>query len=45
VRHAKYGVGTVVGVSGEGSRMELTVVFDEAGAKRLLVKYAGLQDA
>jgi len=45
VRHPKYGVGTVVGVSGEGAKMELTVVFDGAGAKRLLAKFANLQDA
>ncbi|MDZ7799508.1 MAG: UvrD-helicase domain-containing protein [Trueperaceae bacterium] len=45
VRHPKFGVGTVVGVSGEGARTELTVVFQEAGAKRLSAKFANLQDA
>jgi DNA helicase II / ATP-dependent DNA helicase PcrA len=45
VRHPKFGVGTVVGVSGEGARAEVTVVFDAAGAKRLLVKYANLSSA
>jgi DNA helicase-2/ATP-dependent DNA helicase PcrA len=45
VRHPKFGVGTVVGVSGEGAKAELTVVFAEAGAKRLLAKFANLQDA
>jgi len=45
VRHPKYGVGTVVGVSGEGGKAELTVVFAEAGAKRLLAKFANLQEA
>ncbi len=45
VRHPKYGVGTVVGVSGEGGKAELTVVFDGAGAKRLLAKFANLQEA
>jgi hypothetical protein len=38
-------VGTVVGLSGEGARAEITVVFDGAGAKRLLVKFANLQQA
>lgn len=45
VRHPKFGVGTVVGVSGAGAKAEVTVVFEQAGAKRLLVKYAGLQGA
>jgi DNA helicase-2/ATP-dependent DNA helicase PcrA len=45
VRHPKFGLGTVVGVSGEGARAEVTVVFDSAGAKRLLVKYANLSAA
>lgn len=42
VKHPRFGEGTVVGVSGEGTNTELTVVFKEAGAKRLLLKYANL---
>lgn len=42
VKHPKFGEGTVVGVSGEGNRAEITVVFKAAGPKRLLVKYANL---
>jgi len=45
VQHPKYGVGTVVGVSGEGGKAELTVVFEGVGAKRLLAKYANLTSA
>ena len=45
VRHPKFGLGTVVGVTGQGARAEVTVVFDSAGAKRLLVKYANLSAA
>ena len=45
VRHPKYGAGTVVGVSGEGGRTELTVVFEEAGAKRLAARFANLEPA
>jgi DNA helicase-2/ATP-dependent DNA helicase PcrA len=45
VKHPKFGLGTVVGVSGEGARAEITVVFTEAGAKRLLAKYANLSAA
>ncbi|ADR36678.1 ATP-dependent DNA helicase, Rep family [Oceanithermus profundus DSM 14977] len=43
VRHPRYGEGTVVATSGEGARQEVTVHFAEAGLKRLLVKYAGLE--
>ena len=42
VRHPKFGAGTVVGVSGQGAKAEVTVVFESAGAKRLIVKYANL---
>jgi len=42
VRHPKFGAGTVVGLSGSGAKAEVTVVFAEAGAKRLLVKFANL---
>ncbi len=43
VEHPKYGVGTVVGVSGEGGRAEVTVVFGDAGPKKLLAKFANLK--
>lgn len=43
VRHAKFGQGTVVGVSGEGKRVELTIIFDKAGTKKLLMQYAKLE--
>ncbi|HLR46563.1 MAG TPA: 3'-5' exonuclease, partial [Deinococcales bacterium] len=45
VRHPRFGLGTVVGVAGEGPKLELTVVFDEAGARRLSARYANLQPA
>ncbi len=45
VKHPKFGLGTVVGVTGLGAKAEVTVVFEQAGAKRLLVKYAGLTAA
>ena len=45
VTHPKFGTGTVVGVSGDGPRAEITVVFKEAGPKRLLIKYANLSPA
>jgi len=45
VTHPKFGAGTVVGVSGEGGRAEVTVVFQGVGVRRLLVKYANLSPA
>src|SRR5690625_1114841 len=45
VRHPRFGLGTIVGVAGEGNRVELTVVFDEAGARRLSARYANLAPA
>ena len=45
VEHPKFGPGTVLGVSGEGARAEITVSFKDAGLKRLLVKYANLSAA
>jgi hypothetical protein len=32
----------VVGVSGEGNSAEVTVIFKDAGAKRLSLKFANL---
>ena len=45
VKHPKFGLGTVVGVSGEGGKAQVTVIFEEAGSKRLLVRYANLSKA
>lgn len=42
VRHEKFGVGKVVGVSGSGAKAQVTVIFETVGTKRLLVKYANL---
>jgi DNA helicase II / ATP-dependent DNA helicase PcrA len=42
VKHPRFGEGTVVGVSGEGNTAEVTVIFKEAGAKRLSLKFANL---
>jgi DNA helicase II / ATP-dependent DNA helicase PcrA len=43
VKHPKFGAGTVVGISGQGAKQEVTVVFEAAGAKRLLVRFAHLE--
>ncbi len=43
VQHATFGSGTVVGVSGFGRDLKVTVNFDDAGEKRLLARYAKLE--
>ena len=43
VRHAKYGVGTIIDVEGEGDDRKLTVSFQDYGAKKLVERYANLQ--
>ena len=43
VVHRTFGSGTIVEVSGFGRDLKATVDFDEAGRKRLLVRYAGLE--
>jgi hypothetical protein len=45
VRHSKYGVGTIIGVEGEGEERRLTVSFQDYGAKKLVERYANLQPA
>src|SRR5690606_24456676 len=45
VRRPKLGTAPDVGVTGEGARTEITVVFESAGAKRLRLKYASLARA
>jgi len=42
VKHAKFGLGKVVRMDGQGEMSKVTVRFYEAGEKRLLVKYANL---
>lgn len=42
VKHAKWGVGTVLFRSGNGDSAKAIVVFPEEGQKKLMLKYAGL---
>jgi DNA helicase-2/ATP-dependent DNA helicase PcrA len=42
VRHAKFGVGTVLRIEGEGEQTKLTISFPGFGLKKLLEKVAGL---
>jgi len=43
VRHAKWGLGTVLDVRGMGDSAELRIEFPELGTKTLLAKYAPLE--
>ncbi len=45
VRHARYGLGTVRSVSGEGSTMRAVVAFDEHGEKQLVLAMTPLERA
>jgi len=45
VRHAQFGVGTVVSVEEHNDDMKITVRFNIVGVKKLLAKYAKLEPA
>ena len=45
VRHAKFGVGTVLAAEGEGEDTKLTVSFPGYGQRKFMTKYAGLEKA
>jgi DNA helicase-2/ATP-dependent DNA helicase PcrA len=45
VRHAKFGVGTILGAEGEGENTKLTVSFPDYGQKKFMAQYAGLEKA
>jgi DNA helicase-2/ATP-dependent DNA helicase PcrA len=45
VRHSKYGIGTIIGIEGEGEDRKLTVSFQDHGPKKLVERYANLQFA
>jgi len=44
IRHPKYGLGTVLRREGEGDDAKLTVSFPGYGLKKLVEKYAGIQE-
>jgi DNA helicase-2/ATP-dependent DNA helicase PcrA len=43
VSHDTFGLGTVIGVTGEGDRAEATINFGSLGEKRLLLRYAPVE--
>ena len=44
IRHPKYGLGTILRREGEGEDAKLTVSFQGYGLKKLIEKYAGIQE-
>lgn len=45
VRHPQFGVGTILGIEGEGEGLKLMVRFASVGTKRLLARFARLERA
>ena len=45
VRHAQFGVGTIVSVEEQNDDLKVTVRFATVGVKKLLSKYAKLEPA
>jgi hypothetical protein len=45
VRHAKFGMGTILAAEGEGEETKLTVSFPGYGQRKFMTKYAGLEKA
>jgi DNA helicase-2/ATP-dependent DNA helicase PcrA len=43
VRHGTFGLGTIKGLEGAGEQQKVTVVFQSVGAKKLLLRFAGLE--
>ncbi len=43
VNHAKFGLGTVVSVAGNGDKSDATIDFGSLGVKRLLLRYAPVE--
>ena len=39
-QHSKWGIGTIISVSGEGEEQELKIAFPNQGIKPLMKKYA-----
>ncbi len=45
VRHPSYGIGTIIGIEGEGEDRKITVSFLDHGTKKLVERYAQLERA
>ena len=45
VKHPKYGYGTILRTEGAGDDLKLTISFISYGLKKLIAKYAELENA
>ncbi len=45
MKHAKFGEGTVLEISGSGSAMTVTIDFQQAGVKKFAAAYAPITPA
>ena len=45
VRHGTFGIGTIKRLEGTGEQQKVTVLFRSVGAKKLLLRFAGLEPA
>lgn len=43
VKHDKFGIGTIISVKKNGGSTELTIAFDSAGIKKLMLEYAPIK--
>jgi DNA helicase-2/ATP-dependent DNA helicase PcrA len=43
VRHPDFGIGRIVDINGTGKKRKVTVLFDKAGQKKLMLEYARLE--
>jgi DNA helicase-2/ATP-dependent DNA helicase PcrA len=43
VHHPEYGIGTIIGVEGDGDSLKLTVSFSVYGSKKFLPRYSQLE--
>ena len=43
VKHPQFGLGEIIALEGSGENLKLTINFEKAGAKKILVKYGHLQ--
>lgn len=43
VKHGKWGVGTIVAISGEGEKRQATIAFEGEGVKKLMIEFAPIE--
>lgn len=43
VKHPQFGLGEILAIDGKGENLKLTIAFEKAGTKKILVQYGNLQ--